>query len=82
MRKRSEGTVVPKWRPLDHCCCFGEGNGNGARKSKAAGQGWISLPALSQARHKSAVRKAGSQPLSLQHIGISSFKTMRLGFFG
>lgn len=30
----------------------------------------------------SAVHKAGSQPLSLQHIGISRFKTMRLGFFG
>lgn len=29
-----------------------------------------------------AVRKAGSQPLSLQHIGISRFKAMRLGFFG
>lgn len=88
MRKRSEGTAVPKWWPLDHSRSFGEGNCNGDRKSELAGSlhkgGFHSQPFLRQdtSFSLSAVHKAGSQPLSLQYVGISGFNTMHLGFFG
>ena len=89
MTRKSEGTAILTWWPLDRCSCFGEGSGNGDRKSEGSSSlhkdGFHSWPFLGRDMRvfsPSAVHKAGSQPLSLQHIGISRFKTTRLGFFG